>query len=91
MKHRQYGQCLRAGDPVVNPLAIAPGADQGLVTQNTQLLGQGWLRDAKFALERSHTGLTLSKTTQQEQAVGIGKRLEQPAGRISGLPEGFEG
>ena len=89
MKQSQDLKHGRVGYAVVNILAFAARGDHAFIAQDTELLGQRWLVNAKFLLKLADAMLTLRQLAQQQHAVFVGQNLENTNGLRSRAAQQF--
>lgn len=80
MQQSQNFKYCRVGDTVVDVLALAARGDDPFISQDTELLGQRWLVDAKLLLKLAHAMLTLRQLAQQQHTAFVGQNLENANG-----------
>src|SRR5450759_753423 len=69
---------LRATDRIPDGLPVAPRRHQSVLAQQGQVLRHGRVADFQQRRQFTHRALFLSQLADDDQAVAVGERLEQP-------------
>ena len=89
MQQSQDFKHCRVGDAVVDVLALAARGYHAFIAQDTELLGQRWLVNAKLLLKLADAMLTLRQLAQQQHTVFVGQNLENANGLRSRAAQQF--
>ena len=73
---------LGAGDAIPDRLASAAGGNETILAQEGQMLRDAGIADAEELGQLADRSFTLDELAQDEQAMPVGKRLQQPAGAV---------